>query len=112
MTLGIVKRTEEEFADWLGTEWGFISGLAAFDEVEALAGHEFADDARDDDLVAPGERCEPRGDGDSVAVEVIAFGDRLSRIASHADRWLLPVDGRCCRRRAQHTIGAADRLQR
>ena len=32
MTLGIVKRTEEEFADWLGTEWGFISGLGSFDD--------------------------------------------------------------------------------
>lgn len=29
MTLGIVKRTEEEFADWLGTEWGFAEGWAA-----------------------------------------------------------------------------------
>ena len=43
MTLGIVKRTEEEFADWLGTEWGFISGLAAFDdEPVALEQYQFS----------------------------------------------------------------------
>lgn len=32
MTLAIVKRTEEEFADWLGTEWGFAEGLFAYDD--------------------------------------------------------------------------------
>jgi hypothetical protein len=32
MTLGIVKRTEEEFADWLGTEWGFAEGLLSYDD--------------------------------------------------------------------------------
>ncbi|MER2562945.1 MAG: terminase family protein [Myxococcaceae bacterium] len=43
MTLGIVKRTEEEFADWLGTEWGFISGLGSFDdEPVALEQYQFA----------------------------------------------------------------------
>jgi len=43
MTLGIVRRTEEEFADWLGTEWGFISGLGSFDdEPVALEQYQFA----------------------------------------------------------------------
>jgi phage FluMu gp28-like protein len=32
MTLGIVKRTEEEFAEWLATESGFIEGLASYDD--------------------------------------------------------------------------------
>ena len=32
MTLGVVKRTEQEFADWLAREWGFVSGLAKFDD--------------------------------------------------------------------------------
>ncbi len=32
MTLGIVKRTEVEFAEWLGTEWGFIEGLMGYDD--------------------------------------------------------------------------------
>lgn len=32
MTLGIVKRTESEFQEWLGTEWGFLAGLAMFDD--------------------------------------------------------------------------------
>ena len=32
MTLGIVKRTEEEFADWIGTEWGFAEGLLSYDD--------------------------------------------------------------------------------
>jgi phage FluMu gp28-like protein len=32
MTLGVVKRTEQEFADWLAREWGFVSGLATFDD--------------------------------------------------------------------------------
>jgi len=32
MTLGIVKRDEREFADWLAKEWGFLSGLATFDD--------------------------------------------------------------------------------
>lgn len=32
MTLGVVKRTEAEFADWLAREWGFVSGLARFDD--------------------------------------------------------------------------------
>jgi hypothetical protein len=27
--LGIVKRTEEEFAEWLAEEWGFLCGLAS-----------------------------------------------------------------------------------
>jgi hypothetical protein len=30
--LGIVKRTEEEFAEWLAEEWGFLCGLASFDD--------------------------------------------------------------------------------
>jgi phage FluMu gp28-like protein len=29
MTLGIVKSNEQEFADWLGDEWGFLCGLAS-----------------------------------------------------------------------------------
>jgi phage FluMu gp28-like protein len=32
MTLGVVKRTEQEFADWLAREWGFVSGLATYDD--------------------------------------------------------------------------------
>jgi len=32
MTLGIVKRTEEEFAEWLATDAGFIEGLASYDD--------------------------------------------------------------------------------
>jgi Terminase large subunit, T4likevirus-type, N-terminal len=32
MTLGIVKKTEEEFAEWLGTEWGFAEGLMSYDD--------------------------------------------------------------------------------
>ena len=32
MTLGIVKRNEQEFADWLATEWGFLCGLAKYDD--------------------------------------------------------------------------------
>lgn len=31
MTAGIVKRNEQEFADWLTQEWGFLSGLASMD---------------------------------------------------------------------------------
>jgi hypothetical protein len=30
--LGIVKRTEEEFAEWLAEEWGFLCGLGSFDD--------------------------------------------------------------------------------
>ena len=32
MTLGVVKRSEQEFADWLAEEWGFLCGLATFDD--------------------------------------------------------------------------------
>lgn len=32
VTLGIVKRTEEEFAEWIGTEWGFVEGLLTYDD--------------------------------------------------------------------------------
>ena len=32
MTLGIVKKSEEEFAEWLAEEWGFLCGLASFDD--------------------------------------------------------------------------------
>jgi phage FluMu gp28-like protein len=32
MTLGVVRRNEQEFSDWLGTEWGFLSGLASVDD--------------------------------------------------------------------------------
>ncbi len=32
VTLGIVKRTEEEFAEWLAQEWGFLCGLGSFDD--------------------------------------------------------------------------------
>ena len=32
MTLGVVKRTEEEFAKWLGTEWGFVSSIVSYDD--------------------------------------------------------------------------------
>jgi hypothetical protein len=32
VTLGIVKRNEEEFAAWLATEWGFICGLGSLDD--------------------------------------------------------------------------------
>jgi phage FluMu gp28-like protein len=32
MTLGIVKRDEREFADWLAQEWGFLCGLARYDD--------------------------------------------------------------------------------
>ena len=32
MTLGVVKQTEDDLADWLGTEVGFISTLFAFDD--------------------------------------------------------------------------------
>lgn len=32
MTLAVVKRTEQEFAEWLAREWGFISGLATYDD--------------------------------------------------------------------------------
>jgi hypothetical protein len=31
MTDGVVKRTEDDLAAWLGTEAGFISGLCSFD---------------------------------------------------------------------------------
>lgn len=31
MTVGIIKRNEQEFADWLTQEWGFLSGLASID---------------------------------------------------------------------------------
>jgi hypothetical protein len=31
MTLGIVKRTEDELAGWLATEAGFIAGLCQYD---------------------------------------------------------------------------------
>lgn len=43
LMLGIVKRTEEEFAEWLSTEWGFLSGLASYDdEPVALEPYQFA----------------------------------------------------------------------
>ncbi len=32
MTLGVIKRSEQEFADWLAEEWGFLCGLATFDD--------------------------------------------------------------------------------
>jgi phage FluMu gp28-like protein len=32
VTLGVVKRNEEEFAAWLATEWGFVCGLGSFDD--------------------------------------------------------------------------------
>jgi hypothetical protein len=32
MTLGIVKSTEEEFAEWLSTEPGFVEGLTSYDD--------------------------------------------------------------------------------
>lgn len=32
MTLGVVKRNEQEFADWLAKEWGFLCGLATYDD--------------------------------------------------------------------------------
>ncbi len=32
MTLGVIKRTEDELAEWLGTEAGFISALCRFDD--------------------------------------------------------------------------------
>ncbi len=32
MTLGIVKKNEQEFADWLAQEWGFLCGLGSFDD--------------------------------------------------------------------------------
>lgn len=32
MTLGVVKRNEQEFADWLSEEWGFLCGLATYDD--------------------------------------------------------------------------------
>lgn len=32
MTLNIVKRNEQEFADWLATEWGFLCGLATWED--------------------------------------------------------------------------------
>ena len=32
MTLGIVKKTEQEFAEWMAAEWGFLCGLASFDD--------------------------------------------------------------------------------
>ena len=32
MTLGIVKRDEQELADWLAQEPGFLAGLARFDD--------------------------------------------------------------------------------
>ena len=31
MTLIVAKRTEQEFADWLGTEWGFLQALCKVD---------------------------------------------------------------------------------
>ena len=37
MTLAIIKRTEQEFAEWLSTEWGFLAGLADKFSVIALA---------------------------------------------------------------------------
>ncbi len=35
MTLGVVKRDEHEFAEWLAKEWGFLCALGSFDD-EAL----------------------------------------------------------------------------
>ena len=32
MTLGIVKKSEQEFAEWLAEEWGFLCGLCSFDD--------------------------------------------------------------------------------
>jgi len=32
MTMSIVKRTEDDLADWLGTEAGFIGGLFRYDD--------------------------------------------------------------------------------
>ena len=32
MTLGIVKRNEQEFAEWLAKEWGFLCALGSFDD--------------------------------------------------------------------------------
>ena len=32
MTLGIVKKSEREFAEWLAKEWGFLCGLCSFDD--------------------------------------------------------------------------------
>ena len=32
VTLGIVKKTEQEFAEWMAAEWGFLCGLASFDD--------------------------------------------------------------------------------
>ncbi|WP_199351057.1 terminase large subunit domain-containing protein [Haliangium ochraceum] len=32
MTLGIVKKNEQELSDWLANEWGFLAGLAKFDD--------------------------------------------------------------------------------
>jgi hypothetical protein len=32
VTLGIVKKSEQEFAEWLAEEWGFLCGLASFDD--------------------------------------------------------------------------------
>jgi hypothetical protein len=31
MTAGIIKRSEQEFADWITQEWGFLAGLASVD---------------------------------------------------------------------------------
>ncbi len=31
MTVSIVRRTEQELAEWIGTEWGFISGFMRWD---------------------------------------------------------------------------------
>jgi len=32
VTLGIVKRNEDEYAAWIGTEWGFVEGLLSYDD--------------------------------------------------------------------------------
>lgn len=54
VTLGIVKKTEQEFAEWMAAEWGFLCGLASFDD-EPLALEPYSynlDDAKEKILIA------------------------------------------------------------
>jgi phage FluMu gp28-like protein len=39
VTLGIVKKTEDEYASWLGTEWGFIEGLLSYEDEPIVLEH-------------------------------------------------------------------------
>jgi hypothetical protein len=67
MTLGIVKRTEEEFADWLGTEWGFAEGLLSYDD-EPIALEQYQLNFLQNPLGSAGSRRAARSGSRSIAV--------------------------------------------